>query len=104
MTASLERVLRAFLKDPAAPRYGYDLMKATGLQSGTLYPLLARLKDEGLVDSRWEPPGENGQRPRVYYRLTAEGISRARLELAQLSLSRADVRPGVTRPVPGSAG
>jgi DNA-binding PadR family transcriptional regulator len=104
MTASLERVLRAFLEDPTASRYGYDLMKATGLQSGTLYPLLARLKDDGLVDSRWEPPGENGQRPRVYYQLTPEGVSRARLELAQLSLSRGDMRAGATRPVPGSAG
>ncbi|MDC2960452.1 PadR family transcriptional regulator [Streptomyces gilvifuscus] len=104
MTASLERVLRAFLKDPAAPRYGYDLMKATGLQSGTLYPLLARLKDDGLVDSRWEPPGETSQRPRVYYQLTPEGVSRARLELAELSLNRRNTPARATHPAPGSAG
>jgi len=38
MTAPLERVLGAFLADPAAPRYGYDLMKAARLPSGTFVP------------------------------------------------------------------
>ena len=47
LTGPLERVLRAFLADPAAPRYGYDLMKASGLPSGTLYPMLARLQEQG---------------------------------------------------------
>jgi DNA-binding PadR family transcriptional regulator len=51
MTGPLERVLRAFLDDPSAPRYGYDLMRAAGLKSGTLYPLLSRLADDGLVTS-----------------------------------------------------
>ena len=55
MTAPLERVFRVFLDDPAAPRYGYDLMKAGGLPSGTLYPLLARLQTRWLVISAWEP-------------------------------------------------
>ena len=40
--------------DPAAQHYGYDLMKAARLPSGTLYPMLARLQQEGLVDSQWE--------------------------------------------------
>jgi PadR family transcriptional regulator, regulatory protein PadR len=104
MTASLERVLRAFLVDPAAPRYGYDLMKASTLQSGTLYPLLGRLEDQKLVTSMWETPQEEGQRPRKYYQLTGEGIRVARLELAQVSsgLQRTSVRP--VRPAPGSLG
>ena len=41
-TAPLRRALQAFLEDPAAPRYGYDLMKAADLKSGTLYPMLSR--------------------------------------------------------------
>jgi PadR family transcriptional regulator, regulatory protein PadR len=41
MTAPLRRVLQNFLEDPAALRYGYDLMKAAGLSSGTLYPMLS---------------------------------------------------------------
>src|ERR1700733_10077560 len=104
MTVPLERVLRAFLDDPAAPRYGYDLMKTASLPSGTLYPLLARLEYQKLVASAWETPQQDGQRPRKYYRLTGEGIRVARLELAQVSASRPRVpgRPG--RPAPGSLG
>src|SRR5579859_7984490 len=88
MTAPLERVLRAFLDDPADPRYGYDLMKAAGLKSGTLYPLLGRLEEEKLVTSAWETPQQDGQRPRKYYRLTAKGAEVARLGLAQISAGR----------------
>ena len=66
MTGPLERVLGAFLADPVAPRYGYDLMKAARLPSGTLYPLLARLERENLVASAWETPQEEGQRPRKW--------------------------------------
>ena len=71
MTAPLQRVLRAFLEDPAAPRYGYDLMKAAGLPSGTLYPMLARLEDQKLVTSAWETPQAGRERPRRYYQLTS---------------------------------
>jgi PadR family transcriptional regulator, regulatory protein PadR len=103
ITAPLERVFRVFLDDPAALRYGYDLMKAAGLPSGTLYPLLARLQARGLVASAWETPHQDGERPRRYYHLTGEGIEVARLELAQLSARR---RPGPgrrVRPAPADA-
>ena len=102
MTGPLERVLGAFLADPVASRYGYDLMKAARLPSGTLYPLLARLEHQRLVVSAWETPQQAGQRPRKYYRLTGEGIRIARLELAHASARRhrAPARP--VRPAPGS--
>jgi len=100
LTGPLERVLRVFLDDPAAPRYGYDLMKAARLPSGTLYPMLARLQDEGLVTSRWEPqPADGtGRPPRRYYQLTAEGTCAARDELA-----RAGRVVGAFRVAPGTA-
>ena len=104
MTAPLERVLRALLEDPAEPRYGYDLMKAAGLKSGTLYPLLGRLEDEKLVTSAWDTPQQPGQRPRKYYRLTAKGAEVARLELAQVPASRRRAPGRPARPVPGSLG
>jgi len=104
MTAPLERVLSAFLADPAAPRYGYDLMKAARLPSGTLYPLLARLEREELVASAWETPQQEGERPRKYYRLTGEGIRIARLELAQASARRQRAPARAGRPAPGSLG
>jgi PadR family transcriptional regulator len=98
LTGPLERVLRAFLADPAAPRYGYDLMKASGLPSGTLYPMLSRLQDQGLVSSAWEPPGGDGSgRPaRRYYWLTDEGIETGRQELARAGAARAGA-PGKAR-------
>ena len=103
MTASLERVFRVFLEDPVALRYGYDLMKAAGLPSGTLYPLLARLQARGLVTSAWETPHHDGERPRRYYQLTGEGIEVARLELAQLSARRRRVPGRRVRPAPADA-
>ena len=102
MTGPLERVLGAFLADPAAPRYGYDLMKAARLPSGTLYPLLSRLERQKMVASAWETPQQDGQRPRKYYRLTGEGIRVARLEIAQAS-ARGQRAPGrAGRPAPGN--
>jgi len=107
MTASLQRVLRAFLEDPAAPRYGYDLMKAASLKSGTLYPLLARLESQKLVTSAWETPEQAGQRPRKYYKLTGEGAQVGRLGLAHESAARqraaAPAAPRA-RAAPGSLG
>jgi DNA-binding PadR family transcriptional regulator len=109
LTAALERVLQAFLADPSAHRYGYDLMRAARLPSGTLYPMLARLQDQGLVTSEWEPrpDGDAGGRPpRKYYRLTAEGVRVARLEMAQAAAAAPRTAPrlarGAARPVPGS--
>ena len=78
LTGPLERVLRVMITDPTAPHYGYDLMKAAKLPSGTLYPMLARLQQEGLVDSEWEAQRQDagGRPPRKYYRLTGEGPPR----------------------------
>jgi DNA-binding PadR family transcriptional regulator len=104
MTGPLERVLGAFLADPAAARYGYDLMKSARLASGTLYPLLARLEQQRLVASAWETPQQDGQRPRKYYRLTGEGIRVARLELAQASARRHRGPARAGRPARESAG
>ena len=104
MTGPLERVLGAFLADPAVPRYGYDLMKAARLPSGTLYPLLARLEHQKLVASAWETPQHEGQRPRKYYQLTGEGIRIARLELAHAAARRRRVPARAGRPAPGSLG
>jgi DNA-binding PadR family transcriptional regulator len=59
-------------------RHGYELMKATGLHSGTLYPLLMRMTDQGLVEAEWREPSQPGRPARHAYRLTAEGRALAR--------------------------
>jgi DNA-binding PadR family transcriptional regulator len=66
-------VLAALLEKPLAWRHGYDLSKATGLKSGTLYPLLIRLSDSGFLESKWEEAELPGKPPRHVYRLTASG-------------------------------
>lgn len=63
-------------------RHGYDLMNETGLKSGTLYPLLMRLADDGLLESEWRPPEPPARAPRHAYRLTAAGRAFARAALA----------------------
>jgi PadR family transcriptional regulator, regulatory protein PadR len=104
MSAQLERVLRAFLTDPAAPRYGYELMKAARLPSGTLYPLLARLERQRVVASAWETPQQEGERPRKYYRLTDPGVRAARLGLAHASARRQRPSVPAIRPAQESQG
>jgi PadR family transcriptional regulator PadR len=57
-------------------RYGFELMDKTGLASGTVYPILGRLSDNGLVASRWEryETARNAKRPaRKYYETTTLG-------------------------------
>jgi PadR family transcriptional regulator PadR len=106
LTGPLERVLRVMLADPSAPHYGYDLMKAAKLKSGTLYPMLARLQQDGLVNAEWEAPRQDaaGRPPRKYYQLTAEGVRVTRLELAQAASSAPARRAGhgAAWPAPGS--
>ena len=106
LTGPLERVLRVLVAEPTMPHYGYDLMKATRLPSGTLYPMLARLQQEGLIDSQWEDPRPDagGRPPRKYYRLTAEGARVVRLELASASSRRGRTRHIAPRPAHGTPG
>jgi len=60
-------------------QYGYELLEyikeKTGydMAEGTIYPLLNRLKDDGLIDSKWVEM-ETGM-PRKYYSITAAGLS-----------------------------
>jgi PadR family transcriptional regulator PadR len=66
-------VLQALLQ---GHHHGFDIMDATGLPSGTVYPILRRLDAEGYVRSRWEKDrvARREQRPpRRYYELTANG-------------------------------
>ena len=88
---SLERELRRGVLDlivlrvlADGPTYGYQLVTEVAersegeleLHEGTLYPLLYRLEEQGLVRTEWDTPDRGA--PRKYYRLTAPG--RKRLE------------------------
>lgn len=67
-------VLRALAGDPARWRYGYELVAETELKAGSLYPILVRLADRGLLDAMWEESPPHGRPPRHLYRLTQAGI------------------------------
>ena len=65
----------AVLAQLRAEHYGYTLRKALGdhgmvIDEGTLYPLLRRLENQGLLASEWR---EEDKRNKRFYRLTAEG-------------------------------
>lgn len=86
MTPQTIEVLRALLDDPATPRYGLDIARQTGLKTGTLHPILARLQRVGLLESSWEDPAEHedqGRPRRRYYRLTGLGEMQARQAVAR---------------------
>jgi DNA-binding PadR family transcriptional regulator len=77
LTLELRRgvIVIAILGQLREPHYGYSLRERLAEQGlevkeGTLYPLLRRLEDQGLLDSEWEV-GEG--RPRRYYRLSRHG-------------------------------
>lgn len=73
-------VLRALTTDPAEWRYGYELGRQVGLKAGSLYPILIRLTERGLLEARWEEQSEAsaGRPPRHLYRLTGSGRELAR--------------------------
>jgi PadR family transcriptional regulator, regulatory protein PadR len=63
-----------------APHYGLEVIRRLGdtglaVAEGTIYPILARLTRDGLLQSEWR---EEAAHPRKYYRLTASGRDRLR--------------------------
>jgi DNA-binding PadR family transcriptional regulator len=76
-------------------QYGFDLCDQTGLASGTVYPTLSRLEEQGFVSSTWEESSEahREKRPaRRYYTITAAGERELAASVAhyrRLSLPRA---------------
>jgi PadR family transcriptional regulator PadR len=70
-------VIDALLAAPREWQYGYDISRNTGLKSGTLYPILMRLADRKLLETRWEM-ADPGKPPRHMYRFTPEGLLFAR--------------------------
>jgi PadR family transcriptional regulator PadR len=97
ITIPTARILAALLAEPDADRYGLELMQATGLASGSLYPIMHRLQEAGWVEARWEQidASEQGRPARRFYRLTADGAVSARQSLAELRAQTA---------IPGPAG
>jgi DNA-binding PadR family transcriptional regulator len=77
-------VVLALGKAPTAWRYGYDLCRELDLKAGSMYPILMRLADRGLLETKWDSDALPGRPPRHLYRLTGPGRALA-TELATLA-------------------
>jgi len=75
-------VLAALAEEPSQWRHGYALAGQTGLKSGTLYPILIRLAERGLVEACWQDEPVPGRPRRHLYRLTADGLASATAALS----------------------
>jgi PadR family transcriptional regulator len=98
ITPKMAMVLKVFLEDLDQPRYGFELMKLTGMASGSLYPMLARLEAAGWLTRGKEDidPHTAGRPPRTNYTITGAAVSAARVQLAELSER---YRPPASRPL-----
>jgi len=66
-------VLQALAEEPGRWRYGYELCSQLAMQAGSMYPILIRLADRGLLETSWETERVPGRPARHLYRLTGAG-------------------------------
>jgi PadR family transcriptional regulator, regulatory protein PadR len=88
-------VVLALAETPTIWRYGYELCQQLGLKAGSMYPILMRLADRGLLETAWETDAPAGRPPRHLYRLTGPGRALA-AELAvapSAAARRVELRP-----------
>lgn len=86
-------VLEALAGAPESWRYGYELGREVGLKAGSLYPILIRLRERGLLEAAWETEPAPGRPPRHLYRLTADGLRWAEELAVEPSAVRRPGRP-----------
>lgn len=91
-------VMRALAVDPPAWRYGYDLGLEVGVKAGSMYPILIRLADRGLLETEWEKDPQPGRPARHLYRLTADGVRFASELATEPSQAAHSLRPRIAGP------
>ena len=74
------QVLGCFSEFPGVELSGADIMRQTGLASGSLYPILIVFEEKGLLESNWESeePSVLRRPRRRLYRITPLGLQSAR--------------------------
>jgi PadR family transcriptional regulator PadR len=79
-------VLAIFVGAPSGSTWGRQIVRDTGIRSGSLYPILQRLEERGLLNSRWEDLDAavaEGRRPRRLYMLNPDNLERAKALIAE---------------------
>jgi PadR family transcriptional regulator, regulatory protein PadR len=97
-------VLVALAREPDDWRHGYDLGHEVGLKAGTLYPILMRLSDRGLVEASWEVDPPTGRPRRHLYRIRRAGRQLVEEHASSQSASRRVPRVAGQPTRPRSAG
>ena len=87
-SAQTTAVILALAQTTSTWRYGYELCQQLGLKAGSVYPILMRLADRGMLETSWETDAPAGRPPRHLYRLTGPGRALA-AELAATSVPAA---------------
>jgi PadR family transcriptional regulator len=93
-SAQTTAVVLALAEEPAAWRYGYQLCRQLDIKPGSLYPILVRLADRGLLETAWDTDVPAGRPPRHLYRLTGSGRALA-TELAATATATVIRRSGL---------
>jgi len=76
LTHATVAVAMELMAKPQSEHWGYEILKASGLGTGSAYTILQRFVDEGILEDTWEDPAiaESEKRPpRRLYRLTPTG-------------------------------
>ena len=76
-SAQTAAVLLSLADQPTEWRYGYGLCQELEIKAGSMYPILIRLADRGLLETSWETETPSGRPPRHLYRLTGTGLALA---------------------------
>jgi DNA-binding PadR family transcriptional regulator len=86
ITGPTLKVLGEFCRRPTDRLSGIEISRATGLASGTLYPILFRLEEAGWLESEWEEvvPAQVKRPRRRLYRITALGETSARTSFREI--------------------
>jgi PadR family transcriptional regulator, regulatory protein PadR len=94
-SAQTTAVVLALAEEPTAWRYGYQLCQQLDIKPGSLYPILMRLTDRGLLETTWDTDLPAGRPPRHLYRLTGPGRAMAtELAAAVTAAPGPDLRVG----------
>lgn len=96
MTLTTQAVVKLLLANDNRETYGGEVTRATGLEHGTVYPILERLAAVRWLRSRWEDidPATEGRPPRHYYAFTDHGRVAAAAALSRAEAAAARRRTG----------